>query len=466
MAPRIAFLFTGQGAQYAHMGRQLYRTLPRFRTALDHVASRLDPHLPRRILEVVFEGGELQQAQFAQPALFALQVALLEVLKGWGVAPSVVMGHDVGEIAAAFAAGALDLESAALLVTTRARLTQQQPAGKMLAASLPENRALELLAPHAKTAAIAAVDGPQSTVFSGAPETIDAIKRELDRLDVRSQELAVSHASNSPLMDSMLGPFKAAVQHLSIRPTSIELIAGLTGQVTGVGATLDVEYWTRQARDTVRYLDGAKELNRTTPTSVVEVGPHPTLIGALENYWDGDRAALTPTLRRETEEWAQLAAAATALQARGIAVDWTAFYSDYREYSTRQASDAVGLITRSVPDPRHALGIDKAAYDLVESSKDALRGSTFELVSFGFDKDRHYLWGIRGPTGVRYLFFDWYNGGTMWLAPTPWAEATRVMQRVLAYDNEARAFKSVDGQTPQAEAFVRGLQDAFAAASR
>jgi hypothetical protein len=120
------------------------------------------------------------------------------------------------------------------------------------------------------------------------------------------------------------------------------------------------------------------------------------------------------------------------------------------------------MTTMTRPDPKHTIGIDKAANQLVESARELMLGAGFELVGFTFDKDRHYVYELRGPQGVRYLFFDWYSSGSAWLSPTPWAEGTRCLQNAVSYDAASQSFMSADATTQVGEAFVLGLKEAFA----
>ncbi len=342
MSHGLVFLFTGQGAQYAHMGRQLFRSFARFRSALEAAAAVIDRELGEPLLPLILDGDDarLQQTSIAQPALFAIEVALLEVLKGWGVTPSTVMGHSLGEITAAYAAGALELDAAARMVVQRGRLMQEQRPGRMLAARVGEGRARELLAPHAASASLAAINGPEASVFSGTADAIAAIEAELGRLGIKAHSLVVSHAFHSPLMDPMLDAFKTTVRSLAMRPTRLELVSNLTGQVVPPGTTLDADYWTRHVREPVRYADGIAAVQRSGRRVLVEVGPHPVLLGMVESYWQGDRADLIPTLRRDTDEWAQLVGTAAALQARGTNVSWSTFNEDHRERASAAPSVA------------------------------------------------------------------------------------------------------------------------------
>ena len=262
--PRIAFLFTGQGAQYAGMGKGLYAAAPAFREAFDRCEALLSPLLGRSIKEVMFNPEHtalLDQTGFAQPALFALEYALAEFWRSLGVTPVAVLGHSVGEYVAACVAGALSVDSAAKLIAARGRLMQSlPPGGAMAAVFAPEERVAAAIAPFARDVSIAAINGPAQAVISGAEPALEKACAALANAGVKSHRLNVSHAFHSPLMDPILDAFEAEVRTTAFAVPKIRLISNLTGKAIGASDIAQPIYWRKHLRAPVRFADGVAEL--------------------------------------------------------------------------------------------------------------------------------------------------------------------------------------------------------------
>ena len=329
----IAFMFSGQGSQYAGMAAKLYRTHDVFRKAIDQCHALAEPYLEQGLREVVFAADRnaalVDRTDYTQPALFAVEYALAELLKSWGIKPAAVIGHSLGEITAAFAADVITLKDAMRLVTARGALMHRLPAGGGMAAIFAEETVVRtLINTIAPGIAVAAMNGPLNTVVSGDRDAVRKLLEELDRRSIRYRELQVSTAFHSPRTEPILDDLENIAGQIKHNAPKLPLISNLTGGPMSTAP--DKFYWRRHAREAVRFGDGMLALAQLECRTFLEVGPHTVLLPLAQVCLgaNGKSAAWVATLNRQKPDADSITEMLVALYLAGHNVNWTAVHAD------------------------------------------------------------------------------------------------------------------------------------------
>ncbi|MEU0878075.1 type I polyketide synthase [Lentzea sp. NPDC005914] len=323
----VAFLFPGQGSQHPDMARDLYRAEAVFRRHVDECAEALRPHLELDLRDVVYPRGDREQAEellrqtwLTQPALFVVEYALARLWQSWGVRPSAMLGHSIGEYVAATLAGVFDLPDALAVVAARGRLMQSVPAGAMLSVPLPAAELADRL-PH--DVELAAANAPRLSVVAGPQPQIAALAEVLRGDGVKCRELRTSHAFHSSMMEPVTAEFAEYVSRFELRPPAVPVLSNVTGDWLDAADATDPKYWARQLREPVRFNECAERLVRE-PCAVLEVGPGTTLTTLMHQHPGalGRSVASLGGPKSDQTAGITVARALGQLWLAGVEVDW------------------------------------------------------------------------------------------------------------------------------------------------
>lgn len=335
--PEVVFLFTGQGSQSAGMARQLYETQPAFRKTLDQCNTLLLPLLEKPLLSVIYPEKDedqqlIHQTGYTQPALFAVEYSLAKLWQSWGVEPAVLMGHSVGEYVAACLAGVFSLEDGLKLIAARGRLMQSlPPGGVMVSLFTDEARVRAAIAPYEQEVSIAAVNGPNAVVISGAAASVSRAVEEMKKDGINAQPLTVSHAFHSPLLDPILDEFEQVASSVTYHAPQIGVISNLYGRLIEDDSLSNAAYWRKHVRQAVRFADGIRAVNAEGYHFFLEVGPNPTLLGMARRCEPVNPTAVwLASLRTGRSDWEQMLDSLGQLYVHGLDANWDGFEREYK----------------------------------------------------------------------------------------------------------------------------------------
>lgn len=326
--PRVAWQFTGQGSQFVGMGRGLYDSHPVFRSAIEQCEAWIQDIRSESLVDVLFADTEkINNTHWTQPSLFALQMGLAQVLQSWDLTPDVVLGHSVGQYAAACVAGVMSWQDGMQLIAERGRVIGELPSsGRMLAVFAPQQQVEEAIASSEKVS-IAALNGTH-VVISGDASEVEEVETDLVARGVRCKPLTTSHAFHSSLMEPSLAPFTDFANQRAFQKAKLPLVCNLTGKVLDPDETLDGDYWARHIRHAVRYHPSVEAVAEAGCEVILELGPQAVLTRMAAANWTGRVGSLISCLEKETADDVSLLKAIGQLYVQGVTPDFGKMHGD------------------------------------------------------------------------------------------------------------------------------------------
>ena len=456
---RLAFLFSGQASQYAGMGAELYRHQPVFREEVDRCAEIAGKRLEQPLRDVLLcrhaDTSLIDETAYTQPALFAVQAGLIALWRSWGIVPDVVLGHSIGEFAAAYCAGVYTLEQALGLVVERARLMQALPRNGVMAAIFSDEAtvATEIEQCGRADVAIAALNGPANTVISGALDAVTALIARFEDRGVQCRLLTVSHAFHSPLMRPAVDAFAPVAAGVQGRPPKVTWIS--TVSATPMHTPPDAGYWCDHALNAVRFADGMRVLGQTGVSDLVEIGPGSSLLSLGRQSVNADAKAWLGSLSKRGE-LKEVLTSLGELYRRGFDIDWDGFN---RPYPGRRVSlptypfehRRFWIEADAAPRRTASLSNGLTGARLRSAMPDAQFESSYSLQRFGY-LDDHRIYGMPvlpttvGLTALRDAAGEYFGSDTVEIANLQYREAMilpdsgeRIVQSILTPVDDSTA---------------------------